>query len=329
MKHPIHRRLLTLSLAILLTCGMALVPSAWFAGIWDSGSSSIQFAPAGNARLHGMWMWMYYAESDRPTVDSTEPIGWRQQTVTGPYKGEGYGVPESDYTISGDTYIYTAANLHFGKIDNLISLNDDNIVYLCLKLLPADNGREKVMLRFDYHNEDYSSSTDKDPRRAILLHKEGGGRVALLPISTEMINPETDTNYTADEVAAYNEMLPIQYDPDDLSSTRFLQYSYCISTGYTDTNGDILPYAPGTAGFDAMTFSQDYPIGTYCDGSAGAQPEVDLTTYVPDIATRTDPIFLYIRLTPRLETFGLQEKILDYFVPSFILFDTRLEIEVH
>jgi hypothetical protein len=38
--------------------------------------------------------------------------------------------------------------------------------------------------------------------------------------------------------------------------------------------------------------------------------------------------YLYIELTPLLDAFGMQENILDYFVPSYMLFDVKFDIEI-
>ena len=38
--------------------------------------------------------------------------------------------------------------------------------------------------------------------------------------------------------------------------------------------------------------------------------------------------YVYIELAPLLDAFGMQENILDYFVPAFMYFDVKLDVEI-
>ena len=41
-----------------------------------------------------------------------------------------------------------------------------------------------------------------------------------------------------------------------------------------------------------------------------------------------DGFYVYIELAPLLDAFGMQENILDYFVPAFMYFDVKLDVEI-
>ena len=41
-----------------------------------------------------------------------------------------------------------------------------------------------------------------------------------------------------------------------------------------------------------------------------------------------DGFYVYIELAPLLDAFGMQENILDYFVPAYMFFDIKLDVEI-
>ena len=44
--------------------------------------------------------------------------------------------------------------------------------------------------------------------------------------------------------------------------------------------------------------------------------------------TGDEKFYVYIELAPLLDAFGMQENILDYFVPAYMFFDVKLDVEI-
>jgi hypothetical protein len=63
-------------------------------------------------------------------------------------------------------------------------------------------------------------------------------------------------------------------------------------------------------------------IGYYIEQAA----ETNATSQVIDAGY--NGFYIYVEIAPLLDAFGMQENILEYFVPAYMLFDVKLDIEI-
>ena len=61
------------------------------------------------------------------------------------------------------------------------------------------------------------------------------------------------------------------------------------------------------------------------EGTCGS---ITLEDPVEGMTLTNDTYYLYIEISPLIDAFGMQENILDYFVPSYMLFDLKFDIEI-
>ena len=309
----LHKKQLFVACSLILATALIIGSVAWFANIWDSRGSTVGITTGGNAPPPKMRMWMYLSENDvatDSTVSGLTKDQWVEQTVTA-FEDVGYKIPAAGYTTEIKTdpntnqeftsYTYYASQLHFGKVDNLVTLAPDNMMYLRFEVDPIDNGTNAVVINFDYHNEAYDADPNKDPRHAMTLYKLDGAKIELI---------DGDGNSDNDV---------IQFDSSKREITQFLQFSYCVSTQ------DL---TPSDAAFSNLVFSAPTPVeGTATQNLVDYVPTGE-TTAIDDLV-KGQKYYVYIQISPKLETFGKQEKILDYFVPSYMLFDVKFNIAIH
>lgn len=329
-KRPI-KKLLTALLCTLVAVSLTTVAAAWFAGIWSS-TVSFPVQTGGNPTLPKAEMWMFYTE-DEIKIDTTKSKGWNLvSTVEGDYlatkdsNGDGdddaYLAPEAEFetaevtdSTTNETYTkvdYYPDSLHFGVVDNLVSLKKDNIVYIRLTVIPSVHGCNAFTVTFDY----IASETADDVYNAIHLYDEGGKEVTDDGLKTQITIPEP----TAEEQEAGVKVT-------DSELAQFLQFAYFVTQ-----DANLTP--------DALTddqFSEFVPIGSSVKVDDvqsilfKEQKEAAVAggSEAPTKFTEPEAYYLYIKLAPRLETFVMQENLLEAFVPSYMLFDTKLEIELH
>lgn len=297
------KKILISAFCIIWSAILVIIPLAWFTNYWSSEGSKINFTTGGSSSVLPMHLWQFTTEFEDNTEGNYDV--WRRYSSheSGEAILDGFKIPSAtreELSEGSNTYTYEATSLHFGRIDNLDTLSKDNLVYLCFSISPALNGKEKITLSFDYHieegynyNPENTSTTIDDPRWAIEFYDETGEQKSLVP---------DEPNYKE----------AIDYDPAIPEMTQFLQYAYCVTDQLVPPSDKA-----GIDAFDTLEFSEDLPIGTEA-------VTVDITS-----ENYTDTYYVYVRLSPRLESFGLQERTLEYFVSSFMLFDTKLELEVH
>jgi hypothetical protein len=272
-----------------------IVPLAWFAGYWSSEGSKIDFTTSGNSALGDMWVWMYKSPFE---VSGSETPHWIKSEASKADDNSGFIIqPYLENTGEGDQFVLQS--LHFGKIDNLTSLNPDNRLYFCFKLNDLTHGYRKVSFYFDYATYDRPAGLvntetvtypDRDPRYSIKIYDMNG----------QSINHFGGNGLT--------------YSESNKALMELLEFTYCISTTPPPT---------------AATIEGNDPFG----GSLTFKSPTAITNSLADQDTGLDEgvgdYYLYICFSPKLENYGLHDHILDFFAQSYMLFDIAFSFEVH
>ena len=295
----LHKKQLFVACSLILATALIIGSVAWFANRWGSGGT-IPFRPAGNPDMPVFDAWMFLDEEE---IDDDSMARWVRQTTSADETVGGYQIPAVVASTSADTngntvYTYTASELHCGKVDNLVSLKKDNIIYWRLTVDPAKTGRQAVRMKFDYKD----SSTADAIYNCITLYNHNGNLVTVDDLKQKItINDPNDE--TLDQTFSW-----------------FLQFAYCVTdydvTNPLDESGTYPEGCLAPEAFDALSFSEFSPIRS--------EIEVDISD--KNYAT---PYYIYIMVAPRLDVFIQQENLLDSFVPSYMLFETKFEVEIH
>ena len=283
------------TLCVILSAALITTVWAWFAGVWNSGSSKVDFVTSGNSPLGDMWYWMY--ESPFEVTGSNKPR-WIMSSSAKASDNSGFVISpyETNTEETGDQFILNS--LHFGKIDNLTSLNPDNRIYFCFKLNSEIHGHEKVSFHFDYATYDRpadKTDTDvypaSDPRYSITLYN----------MKREEINHFTQNG--------------LAYDPESRPALmELLEFTYCIST---------------TPPPEAETVTGNDPFGGNIAFSSPTPIMHDLLDQSTGLDDSVEDYYLYVCMSPKLENFGLHDHILEFFAQSYMLFDVSFSFEVH
>ena len=338
------KKLLTIALTALALAAFVITPLAWFASYWNSDGSPFQ--PGGNANLPSVMMWMYQTPED---IGATTGNGqWISQSITS--DTDSFTVPgldsktditvtKKDLTVNGtvtsvDTYTFNNLPLHFGKVDNLISLQNDNIVYMRLEVTTSISGCNELTVNLGFYD-----ATPTTGLTAADLYSS----VHLYGVDTEI----STNDIIRIEGAQLQELIDFPTNGELADSTneycQFMQIAVCVSTQ---------ALAPSDAAFADLVFDNfDNVKHTEFDPIGGAGISVDLQealkpkteddeTTTPEDGDEAETVaeseftppekyYIYLKIAPRLEFFVLQEHLLDKFVPSYLFFDTKLELELH
>ena len=380
------KRILTISLTALAITAFVITPHAWFAYYWTFGNPA--FKPGYNTVMPDVTMWMYNAGDDISDSGSISVEGWHEIPKRGENDNYGIVIDDPNVTIpkieqeTGDKVTkaikYKYESLHFGKVDNLIALRDDNKIYLRFKFNTAEHGSNVLKLNLSYATSGYSY-TGKSVLDSIHLYdlnmsaKDEAGNTN---------NPVIDlkTPITIEGKESTGERHTIEFDPTRPGAMQFVQYRYVIST-----NGDLSPIAYTDDGAVSPEMNENFaklfedaiavPISCgradgKCDNDCNCSKRVSATEteapaqgcavceeagrcsectsctgcsknkcgsvvidnptkgLVKENETYEGDYYLYIELAPLLDAFGMQENILDYFVPSYMLFDVNFDIEI-
>lgn len=390
------KKFLTAVVSLILICAVSILTYAWFAGIKTIGS--VNFSPSANAGLPVLDLWMYYSENDGATETDPErwvhfragddPTGMNEYLVIPSIRHEaetdtnGETVTETIVDAEGNEtskVVYSASyemsSLHFGKVDNLVTLNKDN----------------KLMLRF-YFNESVLNNTDgvvHNVKFTLRYNTDGyayenGNIFDSIHLIREDGNSFTEVVLTKPAESAGGDKYVLEFREDEPGAMQFLQIRYAISTDGSYTPGedgfekvvtvggkeqiDVLPLSnvvpincgsagakktittPNEDGTVTVTETDEYICEKCANGTCGVADVGDsLFKNVLDSAENggylikkddvkdnngeiTDPgyngFYVYIELAPLLDAFGMQENILDYFVPAFMFFDVKLDVEI-
>lgn len=361
------KKALTISTCLLVAVALTIGAVAWFAGYKNVGNMGFQ--TGSNSKLPEMMMWMYYSENDAQNDSAANPPaeGWIEQTVTDDPTGKneyivipGAGEETQNSTDSnGDPitlYTYDIPKLHFGKVDNLVTLKNDNKVLLRFyfddtMLNNPDGIIHYVAFTLAYNTEGYTYDVGKESvLDSIHLLKEVSGGSQEVDLREDRGNGKHVLEYRTDEPRAM----------------QFLQIRYAVSNneytpgtdGFDGIDGlnfheDIVPINCGSAGMtytvtetDAEGNTQEVqkPVCTACAsnpstcGRARLDAE-DLAavcddnnngtyTFKTDENGNCEGFYVYIEMAPLLDAFGMQENILDYFVPAYMFFDVKMDVEI-
>ena len=289
------KRILTVAFCILWSAVLAIVPLAWFAGYWSSENSRINFETSGNAALGDMWVWMYKSPFE---VGGGETPHWIMSEASKADDNLGFIIPGyTENEGTGDQFVLQS--LHFGKIDNLTSLNPDNKIYFCFKLNEKTHGCKNVSFYFDYAT--YDRPADK--------------------VSTEtVIYPDSDPRYSI-QIYDMNRVAidhfggnGLTYSESNKALMELLEFTYCISTTPPPT---------------AATIEGNDPFGGSLTFSSPTAITNDLLDQSTGLSAGTDDYYLYVCFSPKLENYGLHDHILEFFAQSYMLFDVTFSFEVH
>lgn len=341
------KKLFTILLTTLAIAAFVITPLAWFASYWNSNPAG--FKPGYNTSMPEVTMWLYYSANDAP-AGTTNVDYWKKYTSNTKDDSKNGLLDLSDPNIfipaveedeEKTTYEYVYESLHFGKVDNLVNIREDNKIYMCFKFNVEDHGSDFMNISLLYNTSGYSYEEGKSVLDSFHLYK-----MEATPDPGEDKEVAAEQNLYSTNNSTNDYIL--KYNDDKPAAMQFLQFKYAISTTAYNT-----PEA-----FSALTFSEAVPINCgrelacgktgneackKCEackpceagkcGTVGIDSNSANATWdaLPDAdgkLTDSDYYYLYIELTPLLDAFGMQENILDYFVPSYMLFDVKFDIEI-
>ena len=358
------KKALTISTCLLVAVALTIGAVAWFSGYMKIGT--VGFDTSSNANLPKLDMWMYYSENDvqNDDPDSTETEGWVKQDVVNDPSGrnEYIVIPSAGEetmelttevdngdgttsTVTQTVYTYDIPKLHFGKVDNLVTLNKDNRVLLRFffdaSMLNNTTGKlHDITFTLTYNTEGYTYDVGKESvLDSILLYKEveNGAAKVDLKVPANQDDIANDSSIEASYVLEYRE--------DEPGAMQFLQIRYAVDTeahapgedGFDSIEGlnfhDIVPINCGSAGA-TKTGSTEAICEACANGTCGRATldDTDLSILGKQNDDGTYNIgngfYVYIELAPLLDAFGMQENILDYFVPAYMFFDVKLDVEI-
>ena len=369
------KRILTILLVTVAIAAFAITPLAWFAYYWVTNQSA--FTPGYNSVMPDVTMWMYLAEADITDegLPTTTPEGWYQVDDDDiKIKDPNIVIPSVIDQSTNTTFKYSYKSLHFGKVDNLVDLREDNKVYLRFQFNTGEHGKNVLKINLDYATSGYSyegasvldsiylydlTSNDKttakfdlkepidkkgdtnNPRYTIEYDETRPGAMQFLQykyvISKEEMNPiEDDFNALFKNIAA----VPIgcgRPDGDTCNTCHCTNKAECTlcpegfcyqcDACYTCNctkgreNCDVCKVGRCSECISCTACSKEKCGYVVMDDPTSVLLEKGETAYNGDY-------YLYIELAPRLDAFGMQENILDYFVPSYMFFDVKFDIEI-
>lgn len=373
------KRILTILLVTVAIAAFAITPLAWFAYYW--GFSGSGFAPGYNSAMPDVTMWMYLSGTD--ITDDGSPTGvtegWYQVDdddiqIEDPHVVIPPVVDESTET----SFKYSYKSLHFGKVDNLVDLREDNKIYLRFQFNEEKHGSNVLKINLDYATSGYSyeenedsvldsiylydlNATDKDkakfdlkapiaqkgdaknPRHTIEFDEKRPGAMQFMQykyvISKDDMNP-IDHDFNA--LFKNAEAVPIgcgRPDGDtcntchcpDKANCEFCHEGFCYQCDKCYTCNCTKKAENGTCdACDANRCSECLSCTACSKGKCGYVVIDDPTAALAEEGETSydGNYYLYIELAPRLDAFGMQENILDYFVPSYMFFDVKFDIEI-
>jgi hypothetical protein len=331
------KKILTILLTILGLTAFVITPLAWFANYWAEHSAG--FKPGENAGLPDIDMWMYNSAEDL-VANSSLVAGWVQvpdavagENTTNSNNGlektdSAYIIPSAPATTNNGIS-FTLNQMHFGVVDNLISLKEDNLIYIRLKVDAKKTGARHLTVKLDYNavnpaaptlNELYESVTlygtpvDSDDLQLI---KHGTSDTTYSELKKVITFPATKDANNNDTANA------------DITSekSQFMQIACAVTT-----NEKVIPGGTGEyISVDTLDFTNFAVVGNQVE--INVADALSTKTTVNDVTTTTpfagDYYYVYLKIAPRLEFFVSQENLLDQFVPSYIFFDTKLKIELY
>ena len=249
------KKALTISTCMLVAVALTIGAVAWFAGYKNIGNMGFQ--TSSNAELPEMKMWMYYSQNDadNDTATNKPAEGWIEQTVKKDPSGKnefiiipGVGEETQNTTVDNEPvtyYSYDIPKLHFGKVDNLVTLKPDNKVMLrfffdASTLNNTEGKLHNITFTLAYNTS--GSSYDKTEGvpsvlDSIHLLKEvdGGAEEVVLkdPANQEKIDEAVSSNVGKAEnetVAVPDPIYVLECLESRPGAMQFLQIRYAVGT---------------------------------------------------------------------------------------------------
>ena len=308
------KKALTISTCLLVAVALTIGAVAWFAGVLNPGI--LGFQTGSNAALPDIQMWMYTSVEDLAAQGNPEGVetGWVESTPT--IDGEdAYIIPAAPATTGdatdsgGEAYTkhtFVMNQLHFGVVDNLISLKDDNIIYLRLTVDAAKTGGDSMTFKISYVTQTEGVLTTDDLYNSIDLY-DGDGKLADADTLSSKIKFD---DCKPDET----KVIPVDLTATTLNlaeSARFLQIAAAVTT-----ESKVIP---GTEDFESLAFTDFALIG-----------DTGSLNFAEKLGTApTGTYYVYLKIAPNLDFFVYQEDLLDQFIPAHIFFDGKIELEMH
>ena len=162
MPHSI-KKILTAAVSLACVAAFTFLAVAWFAGFTHHGT--VDFKPGANPALPDTVMWMYYSENDGAAAGAEQWVA--QNVIKDTVANEWLKIPAVQRNpAEGTTNVtYTMSTLHFGKVDNLVTLHDDNKVYFRFYIdksvlaNPSEGILKGVTFTLNYNTAGYNYST--------------------------------------------------------------------------------------------------------------------------------------------------------------------------
>ena len=375
------KRILTISLTALAITAFVITPLAWFAGFKLIGN--IGFKPSYNANLPDLQMWMYNSENDIQAGSEVTTEGWVSKDVTPDTENNSYlMIPGVKKEKDGNgNYTISISQLHFGKVDNLVSLSRDNKVMLCFgfdkNTINNTTGTvHDITFTLAYNTNGYTYDMNSESVLDSIHLYQDTGTIKEKNLK-DLENGVHIIEYREEKPAAM-QFLQIRYA---ISSQKYVPYEDGFVPATENADGEWVPVLTGGKPGETLTLSDVVPINcgrtngtcvctcglkceacdkgnhTQCEGAAATEStnaipacsacdkgrcgKAELTKTMLTSAlggegdvledgaiTGDEKFYVYIELAPLLDAFGMQENILDYFVPAYMFFDVKLDVEI-
>ena len=376
------KKALTISTCMLVAIALTIGAVAWFSGYKVIGN--VGFDSASNAKLPEMVMWTYYSKNDGAGENETGWVDQSKELESDTSGNEEYWViPDIVENVVTDEngnekLTYQISSLHFGKVDNLVTLSDDNKVYLRFKFDSSivTTGAHVLRITLAYNTVGYSRA-----EYAVTTETENG-KTQYVAVKTKDVTSVMDSIYlyqdagvrkdleipakldpiATSDTLAYHPMYVLEYYENNPTAMQFLQFRYAIS------NQEL---SPDEAEFQNLAFTEDptpihwgnstsqhsnaivdapvtdskgepvlddnkQPVTQKVVGCTACADKKCGVATIPDLAKTLEEndcdldegFYLYVELAPLLDAFGMQENILDFFVPAYMFFDVKLDVEI-
>ena len=197
-----------LSLLLALIISGMVCTYAWLSSKWNSGNSVFDFS-VGNVPAPEAILWLYSTDLEESDVQAR---GWVEHLLTGNEQDQyAFFMPKVKSEENNGVYTFDMKSLQLGTVDNLLTMNNDNVVYL----------------RFGFDSE---------------IH---GNSVATLDLA---LSGDKFEIYDSNGSEVIDEALKSKLTELD-SQTPFLQYQACVSSQELSPDDDEfqeLPFLEGT-----------------------------------------------------------------------------------
>ncbi len=314
-------RSISLGTAILLIFSLLLTPSlAWFSMTRANTPANMVPGKLGNMTLQ---MAVVPHTTGEGATEATE-----KNRVYKTFTSDNWlGMKEPP--ANGEVYTISISDLDFGKIDNLSRLKPENIIYLKLTI-PKKNG---AYVNFKLYNRTDAEGYFFDIYNAL---RDTNGN---LTGGYEKLVPEDIAEGTLPTLESHRDRYIMEgfrniqkYTDDEstpnvdesLNPVTYLHYSYLFSTE------NLEPMAFSTLVFDTeYDPKQNADVEVTEPFSANSDSPVISEVCPDEVYDKAEEnYYLYIKITPDLNTFAYSIEYLNTIMPCYVLFHIGAEFEV-